>query len=138
MTTWGKGPRGKATMLHSYLVRSRGACQRCGKPGEDQTVRIPGLGTFVLPIGGLDCAHIVPRRYVATRTDERNAWALDRGCHRRLGEHADEHMHLVAQTIGMAQFDRLKTRALSGQQGKDSFWLAEVDRLTALLAEVVS
>lgn len=130
---YGKGPRGKATMLHSLVVRSRGACERCGRAGEDQTVRVPQVGTLVLPVGGLQAAHIISRRYVATRTDERNAWALCPACHRRLTEHPHEHVHFTIETIGQAQFDRLCARAMSGQQGKAAFWSAEIDRLTEIL-----
>lgn len=130
---WGKGPKGKATRLHSILVRSRGACERCGKAGEIRTESVPGLGALVVPIGGLQCAHIIGRRYSATRTDERNAWALCAGCHMRLGEHPDEHMHLAAQTIGLEAFDELKAKALAGVKSNDVFWRSEVERLTAEL-----
>lgn len=135
---WGKGPRGRATRLHSILVRSRGACERCGRPGEEQDVRVPGVGTLTLPIGGLQCAHIIGRRYSATRSDERNAWALCPGCHMRLTEHPDEHVHFTAQTIGMDAFDVLKAKALSGQKSSEAFWRAEVERLSALLEEVAA
>lgn len=113
--TYGSGPKGKATRLHAQLVRARGACQRCGS-----TER-------------LQCAHIVGRRFAATRTDETNAWCLCAACHLRLTEHPDEHMHFVAQTIGMAAFDRLKERALAGVKTSDAYWVAEVARLSALL-----
>lgn len=132
-TTWGKGAKGKATRLHSILVRSRGACERCGKPGEIKTASVPGLGALVVPIGGLQCAHIIGRRYSATRTDERNAWALCAGCHLRLGEHPDEHVHFTAQTIGLEAFDELKQKALAGVKSSEAFWRGEVQRLTAEL-----
>lgn len=112
---YGKGPRGKATRLHSLVVRARGACERCGRTET------------------LQAAHIISRRFAATRTDETNAWCLCAGCHRRLTEHPDEHMHFVAQTIGMDQFDVMKAKALSGVHAKPAFWEAEVERLTALL-----
>lgn len=114
-TTYGKGKRGKATRLHSLVVRSRGACERCGRTDN------------------LQCAHIIGRRYSATRTDETNAWCLCAGCHMRLTEHPDEHVHFVAQTIGMDAFHRLKERALAGVKANDAFWQGEIDRLTALL-----
>lgn len=115
----GKGAKAKATRLHSELVRSRGRCERCGKAGV----------TF-------DCAHIIGRRYSATRTDETNAWCLCKGCHMRLTEHPDEHVAFVAQTIGMAAFDVLKTKALEGVRSNESFWKSECERLTTLLEPV--
>lgn len=113
---YGKGPRAKATKLHSLVVRARGACERCGRSPER-----------------LECAHIIGRRYAAVRTDETNAWCLCSGCHRRLTEHPDEHMAFVAQTIGMEAFTLLKERALVGVKANDAFWLAECERLSLLL-----
>jgi len=115
---YGTGARGKATRLHSLVVRSRGFCERCG-----------GTNT-------LQAAHIIPRRYAATRTDETNAWCLCAGCHRRLTEWAEDHMALVDATIGRAAYDELKRRANEGVKANGTFWLAECERLSALLAEV--
>ena len=116
-TTYGKGARGKATRLHAELVRSRGRCERCGSTSN------------------LQCAHIIPRRFAATRTDETNAWCLCAACHMRLTEHPDEHMAFVAQTVGMDAFYALKTRALTGVKATQGFWLDECARLSALLKE---
>lgn len=49
--------------LFSLIVRSRGACQRCGSQLN------------------LQCSHIVSRGYLATRWNELNALCMDRGCH---------------------------------------------------------
>lgn len=130
---YGTGKKAKATKLHSFVVRSRGACELCGRAGEEQGVKLPGLPMLFIPVGGLQCAHIIGRRYAAVRTDEGNAWALCAGCHLRLTEHPDEHMHLVAQTIGMDRFHVMKDRALAGVKTSDVFWQGEIDRLTALL-----
>lgn len=115
---YGKGKRGKATKLHSLVVRSRGACERCGRTET------------------LQAAHIIGRRYAATRCDENNAWCLCAGCHRRLTEWPNEHMHFVAQTIGMDRYDELRVKALAGVKTNDLFWQGEIDRLQALLDEV--
>lgn len=114
-TTYGTGLKGKATRLHSEVVRMKGHCERCGKAG------VP-----------LDAAHIIGRRYAATRTDENNAWALCKGCHMRLTEHPHEHMELVYQTIGRTAFDELWRRANDGVKANDAFWQGEIDRLLAL------
>ena len=113
----GKGAKAKATRLHSELVRTRGLCQRCGSGRT------------------LQCAHIIGRRYSATRTDENNAWCLCAGCHMRLTEHPDEHMDFVAETIGMAAFSALKAKAEAGVKAGEPFWHAEVLRLESLLRE---
>lgn len=116
-TAYGTGARGKATRLHSLLVRSRGRCENCGATSNLQT------------------AHIIPRRYAATRTDERNAFCLDARCHMRFTEHADEWMAFVDRTIGRAEYDRLKAKALAGVKATQGFWLDECARLSALLKE---
>lgn len=116
-STYGKGARGRATKLHSLVIRSRGRCEKCGSTNALQT------------------AHIISRRYAATRTDETNAWCLCAACHMRLTDHPDEHMAFVGQTIGMGAFEVLKRRALAGVKTNDAFWLAECERLKALLEE---
>jgi 5-methylcytosine-specific restriction endonuclease McrA len=118
VSIYGKGLRGKATKLHAELVRGRGSCANCG-------------GT-----SNLQCAHIIPRRYAATRTDPANAYCLDARCHMRFTEHADEWMAFIDRTIGRAEFDRLKAKAEAGVKANDAFWQAEVSRLTAMLESV--
>lgn len=117
---YGKGPRGKATRLHSLVVRARGRCERCGRTDT------------------LQAAHIVPRRHAATRTDETNSWCLCAGCHRITGERPWEFMALVEATIGNDEFDRLRVKGLAAFKPPAGFWESEVERLTALLAEVAA
>lgn len=114
---YGKGLRGKATKLHAELVRSRGYCVRCG-------------GT-----SNLQCAHIIPRRYAATRVDPANAWCLDAACHMRLTEWASEHMALVEMTIGLAAYEELRVRAEAGVKANDAYWQGWIDVLTPMLKE---
>lgn len=112
---YGKGIRARATKLHAEVVRARGRCERCGAAG----IR-------------LETAHIISRRYAATRCDPANAWCLCSGCHRRLTEHPDEHMRFVAETIGMVAFDALKAKALAGVKTNDTYWQAQLEALAAL------
>ena len=112
---YGKGLRGKATKLHAELVRSRGRCERCGSSAT------------------LQCAHIVPRRYAATRVDPVNAWCLCAGCHLRTTEWASEHMALIERTIGMAAYDELRQRAEQGVKANDAYWQGWIDALTVML-----
>lgn len=116
-TTYGKGARGRATRLHSQLVRSRGRCENCGGTTHLQT------------------AHIIGRRYAATRTDELNAFCLDAKCHMRFTEHPDEWMEFIDRTIGRAEYDRLKAKAQAVTKTNDAFWIEECVRLQMLLNE---
>lgn len=118
-TSYGKGPRGKATRLHSQLVRSRGSCEHCGSKVALQT------------------AHIISRRFPLTRTDEDNAFCLCAACHRRFTEWPDEWMEFIHDEIGPSEFQRLKEKSQGKITGKKAqeFWENEVVRLTELLGE---
>ena len=114
---YGTGLKGKATKLHAELVRSRGVCERCGLRGV-----------------AFQCAHIVPRRYNATRVDPTNAWCLCAGCHLRTTEWASEHMALVEATIGLDAYDRLRRRAHEGVKANDTYWREWISRLEQEMA----
>lgn len=113
----------KATSLHSQYVRARdGRCVRCGST-----------------TGQLQCAHIISRRYAATRTDEGNAYCLCAGCHRRLTEHPHEHVAFFSELLG--SWDEYRKLIDKAYMGKDTvmrspFWENEIRRLTALLEDV--
>lgn len=110
-----KGDAGKADLLFSRIVRSRGKCERCGDTR-----------------GPFDTAHIVKRRYSATRCIEDNAWCLDRTCHRTVDEWANELMDLVDRTIGRERYIELCITAQAGHQTTSTlFWRAERERLEA-------
>lgn len=108
---------GTADRLFSEIIRARGRCENCNE-------------TDYLT---LQCAHIIPRRYSVTRTDERNAWCLCWFCHRRFTDHVDEHMDFVDRTIGRELFLELKREALSGRKVD---WRTEVLRLRSRLREL--
>ena len=95
MSIYGKGAKGKATKLHSKLVRSRGRCERCGESDYAK----------------LECAHIISRTYSATRTDLDNAWALCHACHFRLSKWPREHSHFITETIGSEKYELLRAKA---------------------------
>lgn len=115
---YGRGPKGKASRLHSLVVRSRGKCERCGEQDYSK----------------LQCAHIVGRAYSATRTDELAAWCLCASCHRYLTNWPHEHVAFAHATIGEAAFDALVQKARSNPRPwLPAMWLAECERLTALL-----
>lgn len=115
---YGKGAKGQATMWHSKIIRARsgGKCERCGRPSDS-----------------LQAAHIVGRRYAATRTDLGNGWALDAGCHMRLTEHPDEHVAFAIQTLGLDGYELLRMKAYDGKRVD---WEAEAARLKAIAKEM--
>jgi 5-methylcytosine-specific restriction endonuclease McrA len=93
-----KGAKKKADDLFSKIVRSRGACQACGKTMN------------------LQCAHIISRRYSHTRCVERNALCLCAGCHHHYTDHPAEFGTLVLTFMDAQEYDALT--ALSQQTGK--------------------
>jgi hypothetical protein len=113
-----KGDPGLADILFSRIVRSRAVCERCG-------------------LQATDTAHIVGRRYSATRCVEDNAWALCRQCHNVTGQWPHKFMALVAATIGEARYHELYRQASAGLPcSSHVFWAGEVDRLKARCAEL--
>lgn len=117
----------KATTLHSEYVRARdGGCVRCRRNG-------------TVPSAQLQCAHIVSRRYAATRTKEWNACALCSACHRRLTEHPDEAAawnYIWCKDFGEYSYEKLREIAYDGQYNvmRADFWREEISRLSGLLA----
>lgn len=80
-------------------------------------------------------AHIIGRRFSKTRTDERNAWALDGTCHYLVDNFPDVKMALVRKTIGLHAYDELRVKAEDTTTKMD--WDAEVARLTELRKALV-
>lgn len=107
--------KNKATVMHSKIVRARGACEDCGSTQN------------------LQCAHIVSRRYAHTRTDLDNAFCLCAGCHMYFTEWPLEFAAFVTAKIGAAKYRDLRGKSL--RRGKVD-WSVEVDRLKPLLAAV--
>lgn len=108
--SYGKGAYGKATKLHSKVVRERKVCENCG----DKCYR------------NLQCAHIVSRRYSATRTLEENAFSFCASCHRYFSDWPVEFTKFIEKTIGLKKYEELKDLAQSGNKVN---WEKEVDRL---------
>lgn len=129
----GKGAKGKATRLHSLFVRQRAGyvCERCGRHSHP---RDPETGKIVKTeeTGQIQCAHIISRHMVATRTDEKNAFALCSKCHWYFGKWPVEFAEFVYSKIGKDEYERLSRKAKEGK-GKKIDWLSEVERLQSLL-----
>jgi hypothetical protein len=113
MSIYGKGAKGKCDKLFSKIIRSRGACERCGNTD---------YSTF-------QCAHIISRKYAATRTNQENAWNLCAKCHRRLTDWPREHSHFITQTIGSERYEALRRTAETPTKVN---WDAEYERLKAI------
>jgi hypothetical protein len=86
-----KGAKKRADDMFSKIVRSRGACQYCGRSNGVQ----------------LQCAHIISRRYSNTRCVEANAFCLCASCHARFTDHPVEFSDFVLMTIGRGEYERL-------------------------------
>jgi hypothetical protein len=100
--------RHRADRYFSLFIRMRGSCERCEQSGywtEVKWVRA------VLPVGGLDCAHIWRRSWSRTRCEQDNAWSLCHDCHRTVDNDAAELLDLVDRTIGRERYDELRTLA---------------------------
>lgn len=107
-----KGDKGACDRIFSQLVRMRGACQRCGA------------------FTNLQCAHIISRRYSATRCDLKNAWCLCARCHFWVDGHFEAKWALVVSTIGEDAFQSLTEWAYANNAPWD--WKAEKERLSRL------
>lgn len=106
--------KNKATALHSILVRARGRCENCGSTRN------------------LQCAHIVSRRFAATRTDLENAFCLCAGCHMYFTHWPVEFGMFVEQKIGLSRYEALSAKANAGVKAGLAFWQGELDRLKLL------
>ena len=127
--SYGKGDRGKATKLHSKLVRARAdnRCERCGRTRGDIN---PDTGKEVKQI---HCAHIISRNVPATRTAENNAFCLCASCHWYFGKWPVEFAKFVFEHIGEGGYEALLFKATRGK-GKKVDWAGEVKRLESLLS----
>jgi hypothetical protein len=116
-----KGDPGKADMLFSRIVRSRGRCE------------YPGCASQ----GPYDTAHLIGRRYSATRCMEDNAVCACRSHHQLIDGWWDEKERVVDATIGQERYAELRAVAEAGIPLSSAlFWAGEVERLTARCREL--
>lgn len=64
--------------------------------------------------GQIEAAHILPRRYAATRTDRRNGLPLCHAAHSMFTRHPVAWALFVTNTIGKVAYGALKQKALAG------------------------
>lgn len=103
-----KGMKLRADKLFSQIIRSRGACQACGK-----TLN-------------LQCAHVISRRFANTRCDEDNAFCLCAGCHMYYTDHPVEFGTFVLTLMDEADYTALTARS---QRTTKVVWVDVVQRL---------
>lgn len=96
--------KNKADRLWGLIIRSEGVCRRCGKQP---------------PEVSLQAAHILSRRYTATRWDLRNGLPLCMGDHHWGHNYPLEWEVFVNEQIGEALHQELKDLAL-GYTGRIS------------------
>jgi hypothetical protein len=115
------GAPGKADWLFSRIVRSRGFCQYPGCTSQ----------------GPYDTAHLIGRRYSATRCLEDNAVAACRTHHQMIDAWWDEKKRIIEATIGLERYEELKQIAKQGPPPPQRmFWPSEVERLMARCQEL--
>lgn len=90
--------KNKADKLFGQIIRSRGRCQRCDRQP---------------PEVSLQCAHILSRRFTATRWDENNALCLCAGCHFWAHNNPIEFTKLVEGILGTENLEKLLEKARS-------------------------
>ena len=122
---YGKCSKGKATRLHSLLVRSRGECEA------HTAHRAGAIDWHPQCSGGLECSHIISRSYAWTRTDLDNALCLCSGAHFHVGTFQKHHLELVAHVYGAGHWDVLYRRANEGVNRKFD-WDDRAETLLAL------
>lgn len=116
------GPKAKADDLFRKIIRSRGACERCGETRYDL----------------LQTSHIFSRTYNNTRCDEENALCLCASCHAKFGANPLLHAEFVRDLYGPERYDALRARRDEIQPASWSKkrWQEEVVRLAARWAEL--
>lgn len=111
-----------ADRLWSEIIRARdGRCRLCGLAGQ--------RNHQLLPVKGLEAAHIFRRGLLSTRTDERNGLALCAICAYYFTTHPLEWEPFVVGQIGRDLYDELRTKARTISPVD---WDAEVARLAPI------
>ena len=120
---YGKGDKGKATKLHSQIVRSIGYCESCEYecPCEDKWKHTTGCK--------LQAAHIQGRTASNTRTQLRNAFSLCASCHRKFTDQPLTFSRFVTTTWAQEHRQILIELSRPMVTGQKMDWEWELDRL---------
>lgn len=116
--------RDVATRLHSKIVRSVGVCEAAGMVGYNDISEC---------LGDLQCAHVIRRRFAATRTDLENGRCLCLRHHTLV----DSNPMYMVELVGRDTYERLWLKAQRGVREFSGltptmWWRAERERLTGI------
>jgi hypothetical protein len=126
---YGKGAKGKATKLHSIIVRSLGRCEACDYACQCADKWKHGVCK-------LQCAHLEGRTASGTRTQLRNAFSLCASCHRKFTDKPLTFSRFVTGTWAQQYRDRLLELSRPQVSGQKMDWEEEVVRLTAMRDDI--
>ena len=121
--SYGKGDKGKATKLHSQIIRSLGKCEAC-------MYKCPCLDNWKHTAGcKLQAAHIQGRKASGTRTLLINAFSLCASCHRKFTDQPLTFSRFVTTTWAQEHRQTLIELSRPKTVGQKTDWGWEVDRL---------
>ena len=127
--SYGKKAKGKATKLHSIIVRSTGYCEACG-------AKCACGDKWKHGVCKLQCAHLEGRTASGTRTQLRNAFCLCASCHRKFTDKPLTFSRFVTTTWAQPYRDRLLELSRPQTKGQKMDWDEEVIRLTAMRDDI--
>ena len=134
--SYGSGAKGRATKLHSQIVRSIGYCENseeCGYeecPCEDKWKHTRDCK--------LQCAHIEGRTASGTRTQLRNAYSLCASCHFTFGVKPLTFSRFVTTTWAQEHRQTLIELSRPMVTGQKMDWEWELDRLQEVQKRIKS
>lgn len=130
--SYGKGAKGKATKLHSIIIRSQGECEACEYvcPCEDKWKHTAGCK--------LQAAHIQGRKASRTRTLLINAFCLCASCHRKFTDQPLTFSRFVTTTWAQEYRQTLLELSRPLVKGQKTDWDWEVDRLNEIKKRLMS
>jgi len=122
---YGKGDKGKATKLHSIIIRSLGRCEAC-------TYQCMCPDKWKHNVCKLQAAHLEGRTASGTRTQLRNAFSLCASCHRKFTDKPLTFAAFVDSSWAAEYKDRLVVLSRPMTTGQKMDWEEELVRLKAM------
>jgi len=122
---YGKGDKGKATKLHSIIIRSLGRCEAC-------EYKCACADKWKHGVCKLQCAHLEGRTASGTRTQLRNAFSLCASCHRKFTDKPLTFNAFVDSSWAAEYKDRLVVLSRPMTTGQKMDWEEELVRLKAM------
>lgn len=107
-----------ADLAWSKAVRAKGPCFALGKVYP--AFRDGGLWTHSFCQGPIQACHIHSRRYLATRTDERNGVPMCAFMHDWFTARPEDWKTWISEQIGHELYEELRQKALAGSKANES------------------